>query len=378
MTSLEAFGALGALGSIGYLAVAHVCFGRWARETNAPIADDAASEPITFFRPLKRGVPDLRAKLEAQIGALREADELLLGVDADAPEAVLGDELRAAFPQRRIVVVRCGAAPAGILNPKVAKLVQMAPHARHERWIVADSEATLGRAWVDAFRHEWASGSAEVLTAGYRLDGARTWAQRLDAAGVLVTLWPGLAVLHAAAAIHFTLGACVAVRRLDLEAIGGWAAFGDALAEDNQLGAALAAAGRRIRLSRQVVALACDPLTWREWWQHQMRSAVTYRVGNPAGYAGSVITMGEMWALLMIASGAWWGVGLFFAVWIVRTVVAGRMARTLGFSMPGLSLAVLGASLVGSVCWALSWGVHSVVWGGRRWRVSFSGKLRGI
>ena len=376
MTSFEAICAGGVATSLGYLGYAQWCFSRWAA---APPAEAGRpGEPITFFRPLKGGVPGLRAKLEAMARALRAEDQLLLGVDPASPEAVLGGEIRAAFPEREVVVVPCATGPGASGNPKVAKLIQMAPLARHEHWVVADGEAWLDAEWVEAWRAEWAACGAAVLTAGYRIEGAQSWPQRLDAAGLLVTLWPGLAVLHAARALRFTLGACVALRRADLTRVGGWAAFGDVLAEDNRLGAALVAAGRRIQLSQQVVALQSDPLDWRAWWRHQRRVAVTYRVGNPWGYAGSVVTMGEMWALLLVASGAWWGLALFFGVWAVRTAGALRMARTLAFSLPGLALAVLGASLAGSVCWAASWGTRTVWWSGRRWRVSFRGGLRGI
>jgi ceramide glucosyltransferase len=177
--------------------------------------------------------------------------------------------------------------------------------------------------------------------------------------------------------VRFTLGACFALRQADLAAVGGWAALGGQLAEDNLLGTSLAAAGRTIRLSRQVVALECDPLGWRDWWRHQRRMAVTYRSAQPWGYAGSVVTHGESWALMLLAAGYPWAVALFFAVWVGRVALARHIARRIGFELPGLSLAVLGASLAGSLGWVLSWGTRRVWWGGQRRRVSFRGKMEG-
>jgi len=374
MTGIEAVCAGGTLLSLAHLAWAQRCFRKWA-DASPPSAPSAAEPAITFLRPLKRGVPGLREKLVAHARALREDDQLILGVEADSAEAALSEEVRTAFPEHEIVVVSCEAKARSSRNPKVARLLAMTPHARHEHLVTADSEATLTADFLAAWRAEWAATGADVLTAGYRLDGSHSWPQRLDAAAVLVTLWPGLAVLHSARSLRLTLGACTALRRADLAAVGGWIAFADELAEDNRLGAALAAAGRSIRLSPRVLALAADPLTWRDWWRHQCRVAVTYRASSPWGFLGSIVTHGEMWALGLVAAGHPWGLACFFAHWAARVACARAMAGRLGFALPGLPLAVLGASLAAGVGWALSWGTRRVWWGGRRWRVSFRGKL---
>lgn len=372
MTSAEAICTSGALASLAYFGVARWCFGKWAR---MPAVTSEAAEPIAFLRPIKRGVPGQEAKLTATARAMQPGDQLILGADAGSDELALCEKVRADVSEREIVVVACvnGAA----LNPKISKLLQMMPHARYDRLTVADSEATLDAAFVAAWRAEWAASGAAVLTAGYVIGSARSWPQRLDAAGLLLTLWPGIVVLRALATIRFTLGACFAIRRADLAAVGGWEAFAEELAEDHRLGVALAAAGRTIRLSARVMTLESDPLTWRQWWRHQRRVAVTYRAANPWGYAGSLVTHGESWALALVAAGELWGAGLFFAVWAGRVAVARGMTRRLGFELPGLALAMLGASLAGTAGWGLSWATRRVWWGGRRWRVSFRGKLGG-
>ncbi len=375
MTSLEAICATAALLSLAHLGWAHRCFGKWARE-RPHLAPPEATPPITFLRPLKPCVASLRTKLEAMAAALRPADQLIFGADRDSAEAAICEEVRAAFPDRDIVVVPCVEGAAW--NPKISKLVQMEPHVRNGHLVLADSEATLDRAFVAELRGEWAASGADVLTVGYGIRGVKAWPERLDAAALLVTLWPGLAVMDAAGAIRFTLGACTALRRADLVAVGGWMALGGELAEDNRLGVMLAGAGRSIRLSSLVVSLGSDRLSWRDWWRHQLRVAVTYRAGNPWGFAGSIFTHGEAWSLALLGCGEGLGAALFFAVWLARTAVTSRMARRLGFDVPALALAVLGASLAATVGWALSWGLRTVWWSGRRWRVDFRGRLAGI
>lgn len=310
---------------------------------------------------------------------------MVFGVDEGSAEETLAEGLRVAMPERDIVVVACR--PGGALNMKISKLVQMAPQVRHEHWLLADAEAVLDADFVENFRREWRATGVDALTAGYRIRGARTWPQRLDAAAGLLTLWPGLGVLWAwgkrpvagelPRGVRIILGACTGLRRADLAAVGGWEALGDELAEDNRLGAALAGAGRRIGLSRRVVTLGADPLGWREWWRHQRRVAVTYRAANPLGFAGSLVTYGEFWSVLLIASGAGGpGGASLVACWAVRTALAVRMSRRLRFPIAALPAVTLVATFAAMVCWWASWLERSVWWGGRRWRVTFRGKIR--
>jgi len=334
--------------------------------------------PVTFLRPLKRSSPQLAAGIESLIRASAPHDQLIFGVDPDSTAGAICAEARGRFSDREILVVEC--APAAAANPKISKLVQMLPYARHEHLLVSDSEALCDAAFVSAFRDEWRTTGADVLTAGYRFVGLATWPQQLDAAAALLTLWPGLAWLRGLGRVRLTLGACTALRRHDLEAAGGWAAFGDDLAEDHQLGRRLAQCGREIRLSRHVMTLASDALSWREYWRHQQRVAVTYRVANPAGFAASILTHALSWsvafAVAVRASEMRFGFLLFTGAWLVRWwYLAGPAARLLAFPIPRLGRVVLVASFVETACWVLSWFARGVWWGGRWRRVSWRGKL---
>jgi ceramide glucosyltransferase len=368
MTVLTVVLALPALTSIVYWLLSGVWLRRWLAE---PVPDAAGDiPPVTFFRPLKSGVPELAAKLELLARALRAGDQLLLGVEPGSVEAGVAETLQADFPQREILVVLC--VPGVAANPKISKLLQMEPLARHEHWILSDSEALLEGEFLAAFRQEWTT--CDVLTAGYRFTGARTWPQQLDGAAVLLTLWPALATLRAHGRSQLTLGACTGFRRSDLKAVGGWTAFGEELAEDHQLGVALATVGKAIRLSRSVVTLDCDPLSWREYWRHQRRVAITYRVANPAGFAWAWLTQGVTSSLLLATwrAGEVWPWMLFVLVFVMRGVTACATV----FPLPRFWLTLLPASLVESACWALSWVSRVVWWGGVRWRLTHTGKLR--
>ncbi len=375
-------GVVGA--SISYWLLSTALLRGWMSESTGSDAsggNDAALPPVTILRPLKSGVPGLREKLEGLADALRPGDQMLLGVAPGSVEEAIGQEVRAAFPGLDISVIRCASGAA--LNPKISKLLQMTPHARHEHWVLMDSEVICSAGFPAALRWVWAHSGADVLTCAYRFANVRTWPQRLDAAGALLTFLPGLALVRRLGTVRWTLGACTALRRRDVEVAGGWKAFADDLAEDNRLGAALVRAGRKVQLSAHVATLESDPLDWRDYWRHQRRVAVTYRVSNSRGFAGLILThgirTGELllaWSIVfhteMVAPAA----SLLTAAVAVRWWTARRNAQELTVVIPRLLLVLGLASVVETACFLLAWTVPTVWWCEQKWRVTHCGKLR--
>ena len=359
-----------------YDEVALAALRHWLREPASKCADPLT--PITFFRPLKRGVPQLREKIEALITASLAGDQILFGVDPGSEEEALCREVRRSFPDRDIAVIRCE--PGARRNPKISKLVQMEAAAGHGAWLLSDSEAIFEAAFLAAFRSEWQAKGCAVLTAGYRFVNLVSGPQRCDALAVLLGLWPGLALVRRFGRVRFTLGACTLVRREALAAAGGWGAFGNDLAEDHQLGVALAKAGETVHLSRQIVTLDSDAMSWREYWRHQRRVAVTYRAASPAGFAGMVITHGLFWCAvcgLAMRLDLIFFLALAFAA-AIRALRTRDMAEALDCRIARLRPLWIVASVVEALCWVLSWFSAKVWWSGRWWRVDFRGKLSAI
>jgi ceramide glucosyltransferase len=334
-----------------------------------------ATLPITWFRPIKAGVLGLREKLEAFLAAVRKDDQVILGLDPDSPDRAVCESIAAAAGDR-VEIVDC--VPGTAANPKISKLAQMTRVARHEHWVVVDSEAIMDRSFAEIFRNEWAVSGANVLTAGYLMAGTETIPQRLDAMSVLLTLWPGLEFVRMFGTIRFTLGACTAVRRSDLAELGGWAAFGNNLAEDHELGLRLTDCGRHVRLSHPVLTLHSDPMSWSQYWRHQVRIAATYRAATPAGAAGLILTRGITagFLLLFLHPGVESFILLLLA-WGVRVALAVRISRRLGAPVPGLAWTVPISDVVETAAWIVGWFTNRVWWGGK-WRlITWRGRLIG-
>ena len=171
----------------------------------------------------------------------------------------------------------------------------------------------------------------------------------------------------------------MACTRTALASIGGFAALGDYLADDYQLGWQIHQAGFAVKLLPHVVETVDPSLGFRDYLAHQLRWTRTYRVCRPLGYFAYGITHTFTFSLaLWLMSGL--GPlgpgpgrrdpgpaprpGLVF-----RSCVPQRQARPPGLS-PGTRE---GYALL--ALWLMSFLGSEVVWKGRRFRLTREGRL---
>ena len=80
----------------------------------------------------------------------------------------------------------------------------------------------------------------------------------------------------------------MAFRSADLQRIGGFAAVGDYLADDYQLGARITALGLRVAFADTVVETNLGSGSWRDVWKHQvtlfLRAKETFAGDPPTAY----------------------------------------------------------------------------------------------
>ena len=351
--------------------VLHVCaIFRLARFLRAQPPIEDAPAPITFWRALKSGMPDLVEKLDAFARSTRPEDQLLIGVDGESPDHALCLRWRAHHADRDIHIVSCE--PGCAKNPKISKFCQMRPHARHEHWLLIDSEALLTPETTEALRAEWLNSGADTFTAGYRFCKIRSATAWLDTLPAAITLWPGLMMVPR---LTFTLGACVGVKARDVNELGGWTALGDHLAEDHEIGQRLTAAGRTILLGHTVLTLESDPLTAGDYIRHQHRLAVTYRAANPAGALGLPIfhVLPAAVAAAFAYPAFWQFAATCMAIRAITAWIEARLNRMLSLEA---MLLVPFALLFEGVFWLLAWLPLSIWWAGRSRPITYRGILR--
>lgn len=341
---------------------------RLTRFLSHPELPQSSTVPLTFWRALKPGVPDLESKLDALVSSSRSEDQILIGVDAGTPDAIFCEQWRQRHAERDIAIIQC--APNRAKNPKISKFLQMRPGARHAHWLLTDSEATLTAAFVDQVRSEWVESGSDALTAGYRFVGLQNAWQWLDTLPAALTLWPGLMMVKR---LNFTLGACTALSAEDLDGIGGWEILRDSLAEDHELGQLLTAHGKQVHLSRNVLELDGDSLSFGGYLRHQHRVAVTYRAANPAGALGlPIFQVLPLAVAAATAQPSLWPIAfLCVALRIASGVVESRIVG-MGRGTAWIPLTLL----MEGIFWVIAWLPLPVWWAGKWRRIDWRGRFR--
>lgn len=197
-------------------------------------------------------------------------------------------------------------------------LAGLAKEAKYPVWIVSDSDINVPAEYLTSVVAPLADPATGVVTCLYRVDAANL-PGRFEALGVVTDFAPSALVAPFVGVSEFGFGSTLAFRRADLEAIGGFEAIQDYVADDYQLGAKIHALGRRNLISKTVVATGLQSPTWNSVWKHQLRWARTIRVSRPAGYAGLPVTHATLWATVAAICGFF---GLAAALLCIRLVVA--------------------------------------------------------
>ena len=251
--------------------------------------------------------------------------EILFGV-ADPLDPALEDleRLRVEVPE---VTVRLVHSTTPALNGKVGVLQDLARRARHDIWLVNDSDIRVPQGYLRQVVAPLEDPAVGVVTCLYRATAA-TWPGRFEALGIVTDFAPSTLVAPMVGIDEFGLGSTLVFRKADLDAAGGFAALADYIADDYQLAKRITQLGRRVHLSKTVVETRLGEVTWGGIWHHQVRWHRTIRVSRGA-YAGLPVTNASLWALAAICAGAWWLAAPLLAARMSMAIVAGwRVLRS--------------------------------------------------
>ena len=167
--------------------------------------------------------------------------EVLLGVrSANDAAYALAWMCARRWPHRFRVVMQQGE-PG--LNPKVNQLVTLARHARHDILVVSDSNIRVQPDYLDDIAAHLEDPSVGLVTHPLVGDGEAESDARLGAIAdnlhLTGVITPGVVAAKLLAHKDYVIGKSMAMRRADLEALGGFEAVKNVLAEDFVLGRAV-------------------------------------------------------------------------------------------------------------------------------------------
>lgn len=312
--------------------------------------------------------------------------ELLFGVSSlSDPAAAAVLDLQREFPNHAIRLIEC---PLQLgANGKVGTLTQLVPHAQHQFLLINDSDITVSPRYLTRILAGFAQPPTAphnappvgLVTALYRGRAHGTLPSQLESLAIATDFQPSVLLAKLVErGLRYGLGSTLAVRREALDAIGGFAALTDQLADDYELGARIARSGYRIVLSTEVVETAIPAYAWRGFFDHQLRWLRTVRDARPGGYIGLIFTHSFGWALVnAVASGlsplSLWLLGLAFFLRLTVAMTVGAAILGDHEVLPSLWLLPL-RDVIGMALWAAGFAGNTIVWRGQRFVVR-NGKL---
>ncbi len=325
--AVETVAAIGTVGSLFFYflsALGLASFLRYRRERIIAALLDTPLPPVSILKPLKGVDPEIWENFCSHCEQDYPEFQLIFGVSDPADPAIeVVRKLQAKYPNLTIELIVCDRILG--TNIKVSNLAQMLRAARHEILLVNDSDIRVPPDYLRKVIAPLADSSVGLVTCLYRGTACPTLGSRLEALGIATDFVPGvLSARFLEQGLHFGLGSTLAFRRRDLEAVCGFEALVDYLADDYELGKRIAATGKKVELSAASVATLLPPYTIRQFLAHQLRWSRTIRDARRCGYAGLIFTFGLPWSLLtfVAAGGAFWAFALFALTFAVRFVVA--------------------------------------------------------
>lgn len=284
------------------------------------------------------------------------------------------------FPQRSIRLL--ANAPQLGSNRKVSNLALLAREAKHELLAQSDGDVRVGGNYLRELAVPFERDDTGVVSCFYRGVVQRgLWAE-MEALGVATDFSGGVLVADWKEGVTFALGASVATTKPWLAKIGGYEALVNVLADDYEIGNRVAKAGGRVVISREVVDTMYPAMSFREFWEHQVRWARTVRLCRPVSYVGLLVTHGLPWAVAgAVASNSAIGAPLFLGAYLMlRLLVAwtvgvwGLRDETARKKLWMLPL----RDAVHFAVWVGSFFSNRVAWGGMQFQLRPNGEMVAI
>jgi ceramide glucosyltransferase len=378
---IQALTAAGAVASIVYYALCLWSAAAFLRQQKAADKSVCPTQAVSILKPLRGTDPEMYESFRSHCLQDYPDYEIIFGVsDANDPAIPLVEQLKTEFPERAIHLMICPKILGA--NIKVSNLAQMVRETRHEYLIVNDSDIRVAPDYLRRVLAPLSDPKVGMVTCLYRGIANSTLGSRLESLGISTDFCAGVLVAQTVEnGIRFGLGSTLAFRRCDLQAIGGFEAIVDNLADDYQIGSRIAALGLKVKLSDVVVETFLPRYTFSGFFNHQLRWARTIRDSRFWGYVGLGLTFGLPWAVLALifAQGAGWAWGLLACTAAMRSTVAivvGKRALRDRQVLRWLALIPV-RDVFALLAWIASFAGHEITWRGDRFKLK-KGKLTRI
>jgi ceramide glucosyltransferase len=281
------------------------------------------------------------------------------------------------FPDRDIALVVSDKTIGA--NLKVSNLQNMLARVKHEQIVIVDSDIRVRGDYLRQVLAPLADERIGLVTCLYRAAEAPDFGAKLEAVGITAEFAPGVLMAWMLEGVKFALGSTMATTRTRLEAIGGFHALADYLADDFILGNLVDQSGYKVHLSTHVVETVMHPVGLAGMIRHQLRWARSTRISRPLGYLGLILTYGTALALLYAVAdrASTFSLILFASTLAVRVMMGwlvgvhwlkDKLLKKYFWLLPV-------RDVLSFLIWCSSWIGRTVEWRGRTFEVRRDGKM---
>ena len=228
------------------------------------------------------------------------------------------DRLRQEYPNRDISLVVDARLHGS--NRKMSNLANMVDAARHEIFVLSDSDVRVARDYVRTVVAPFHDRRVGAVTCLYTGTAAGGLSCALGAMFINDWFLPAVLVSVALSKLNFCFGQTMAVRRDVLDSLGGFTGLAPYLADDYMLGKLVSDQGFEVRLVEAGVENVFSDSSFATVLRRELRWSRTYRTLRPVGYAFSFLTDTTALALLYLlaSAGNAIGVSVFAATLALR------------------------------------------------------------
>jgi len=344
-----------------------------------PPLDQKFHPPITILKPICGIDSDAYENLASFCQQDYPQYQLIFAVlEREDPGIEIVQKVIHDFPDLDIQLIIGEATTTIGANRKVSNLVNAFTKAKYDILVIADSDIRVGRDYLQRVIQPLKAENVGIVTCLYR-SLAQGLVATLEALGTATEFQAGVLVSRQLEGVKFALGQTIVIRKNVLEAIGGFTAISDYLADDFQLGYLSAQAGYQVVLSDFVVEHVLATTTLVDSFKRLIRWARGVRVSRPWGYLGLIFTHGTATSLLFLIAtgGSTLGWVVLATTWTIRLIMAWIIGVNILNDPQAKKIIWLVPlrDIISFAIWLYSFMGNTIEWRGRRLKLTKSGKL---
>ncbi len=332
--------------------------------------------PISILKPLKGVDDDLEGNLRTFFTIDYPVYEIIFAInDLDDPAIAIVKSLRNQYPEipTRLVVDEHREG----LNPKVNNLVNGCRQARHDYFVISDSNV---RVRPDYLRHLIArlqKPNVGLVTSTVRGGGAESLGAVLENLHLNTYITEAVFVVNRVFRVPVTIGKSMCFKRETLEHLGGFEAFVNYLFEDALIGKGIKKLGLKISTSNYWVDNINRTWEVHRFFNRHLRWATMRRHLNIFHYCTEILGNPIVLSLLYLA---WrrdhFALSIFVAVLLIKVAADTIAAELLKSDLKWRQyLWIPFKEILMGILWVLPFFIHTVTWRGNKFVIGKNTEL---